>query len=66
MQGVCKVGFIFLVISVVISCLTACCDVVNRGVAYWVGQIFVGTFDGYLVALDAQTGVENWKVLTHR
>ena len=44
--------------------VNACCDVVNRGVAFWDGQIFVGTLDGYLVALDAQTGAENWKVLT--
>ena len=42
----------------------ACCDVVNRGVAFWDGQIFVGTLDGYLVALDAETGAQNWKVLT--
>lgn len=34
----------------------ACCDVVNRGVAYWHGRIFVGTFDGRLVALDAKSG----------
>ena len=44
--------------------VNACCDVVNRGVAFWDGQIFIGTLDGYLVALDAQTGAENWKVLT--
>ena len=44
--------------------VNACCDVVNRGVAFWDGQIFIGTLDGYLVALDAKTGVENWKVLT--
>ncbi len=44
--------------------VNACCDVVNRGVAFWDGQVFIGTLDGYLVALDAQTGAENWKVLT--
>ena len=44
--------------------VNACCDVVNRGVAFWNGQVFIGTLDGYLVALDAQSGVENWKVLT--
>ena len=44
--------------------VNACCDVVNRGVAFWDGQIFIGTLDGYLVALDAQTGAENWKILT--
>ena len=42
----------------------ACCDVVNRGVAFWDDQIFVGTLDGYLVALNAETGTQNWKVLT--
>ena len=42
----------------------ACCDVVNRGVAFWDGQIFVGTLDGHLVALDADTGAVNWKILT--
>ena len=33
-----------------------CCDVVNRGVAAWQGKIFVGAFDGRLIALDARTG----------
>ena len=44
--------------------VNACCDVVNRGVAFWDGQIFIGTLDGYLVALDAETGAQNWKILT--
>ncbi len=38
----------------------ACCDVVNRGVAFWKGQLFVGTIDGRLVSLDAATGKEIW------
>ena len=42
----------------------ACCDVVNRGVQVWRGQVFVATLDGYLVALDATTGREVWKVDT--
>ncbi len=42
----------------------ACCDVVNRGVAVWGDSVFVGTLDGYLVSLDADTGVVNWKVDT--
>ena len=42
----------------------ACCDVVNRGVAFWDDQIFIGTLDGHLVALDADTGAQNWKILT--
>jgi len=41
-----------------------CCDVVNRGVAVWKGQVFVGALDGRLIALDAKSGVENWSVAT--
>ena len=41
-----------------------CCDVVNRGVAAWKGKIYVGTFDGRLVALDARTGRQIWSVMT--
>jgi glucose dehydrogenase len=37
-----------------------CCDVVSRGVAAWKGKIFVGTFDGRLIALDAGTGKPVW------
>jgi PQQ-dependent dehydrogenase (methanol/ethanol family) len=42
----------------------ACCDAVNRGVAVWEGQVFVGVLDGRLVALDAATGEVNWEVVT--
>jgi len=42
----------------------ACCDVVNRGVQVWAGKVYVGTLDGFLVALDAATGQEIWKVDT--
>ncbi|MBT8100114.1 MAG: PQQ-dependent dehydrogenase, methanol/ethanol family [Gammaproteobacteria bacterium] len=42
----------------------ACCDVVNRGVAVWGNAVFVGTLDGYLVALDQQSGEELWRVDT--
>lgn len=41
-----------------------CCDAVNRGVAVWEGQVFLGAFDGRLVALDAATGKVNWEVAT--
>ena len=37
-----------------------CCDVVNRGVAAWKGKIYVGSFDGRLIALDAKTGKPAW------
>ena len=40
----------------------ACCDVVNRGVAVWQGQVFFGALDGRLFALDAATGDVNWQV----
>ncbi len=38
-----------------------CCDVVNRGVAVWKGKVYVGTLDGYLLALDAATGELAWR-----
>jgi quinohemoprotein ethanol dehydrogenase len=41
-----------------------CCDVVNRGVAIYQGRVFVGTYDGRLVALDAATGKRLWEVDT--
>ena len=39
-----------------------CCDTVNRGVAYAEGKIFLQQADTNLVALDAKTGKELWKV----
>jgi len=39
-----------------------CCGLVNRGVAYANGKVFVGRLDGMLVALDAASGKELWKV----
>ena len=38
-----------------------CCDVVNRGVALWKGKVFVGAYDGRLIALDAATGKKSWE-----
>ena len=38
-----------------------CCDVVNRGVALYKGKIFVGAYDGRLIALDAVTGQKVWE-----
>ena len=37
-----------------------CCDVVNRGVALYKGKVYVGAFDGRLIALDAATGAVVW------
>ena len=42
----------------------ACCDVVNRGVAMYKGNIFVGTLDGRLVSINASTGKKKWEVLS--
>lgn len=41
-----------------------CCDVPNRGVAFWKGRVYVGTFDGRLIALDAASGKPVWSVQT--
>ncbi len=41
-----------------------CCDTVNRGVAYADGMILLHQADTTLVALDAKTGEEKWKVVT--
>ena len=35
---------------------------VNRGVAMLDDTLFVGTLDGYLVALDVRSGIERWTV----
>merc|ERR1712232_879488 len=40
-----------------------CCDNVNRGVQYAEGKIFLHQADTTLVALDAKTGEEVWKVV---
>ncbi len=42
----------------------ACCDVVNRGVAAWGDKVYVGTIDGYLVALNIANGSVAWRVNT--
>lgn len=41
-----------------------CCKPVNRGVAVWRGKVYVGAFDGRLIALDATTGKEVWSADT--
>ena len=42
----------------------ACCGPVNRGVALWEDKVFIGTLDGYLVAINRHTGKELWRTLT--
>ncbi len=39
-----------------------CCDTVNRGVAYADGKIILNQADAHVVALDAKTGKEVWRV----
>ncbi|HEV2677451.1 MAG TPA: methanol/ethanol family PQQ-dependent dehydrogenase [Aliidongia sp.] len=39
-----------------------CCDTVNRGVAYGDGKIILAQADASVVALDAKTGKELWKI----
>jgi len=36
----------------------------NRGVAFWKGKVYVATFDGRLIALDADNGKEIWSTQT--
>ena len=40
----------------------ACCDTVNRGPSYADGKLVFATLDGFVVALDAKTGKEDWVV----
>ena len=43
----------------------ACCRPAhNRGVAVYEGKVFVGTFDGRLIAVNAENGEEVWDVDT--
>ncbi len=42
----------------------SCCDEVNRGVAVWRGKVYVASYDGHLVALDAAAGKELWSADT--
>ncbi len=41
-----------------------CCGVINRGVALYKGLVFLGAFDGRLIALNAATGKKEWEVMT--
>jgi glucose dehydrogenase len=39
----------------------ACCDWVTRGAVFDNGKIYFNTLDGYTIALNADTGAEQWK-----
>ncbi|MGQ0736779.1 MAG: PQQ-dependent dehydrogenase, methanol/ethanol family [Acidobacteriota bacterium] len=36
----------------------------NRGIGFWKGKVYAATWDGRLVAIDAQSGQELWQVMT--
>ena len=36
----------------------------NRGIGFWKGKVYLATWDGRLIALDARTGKELWRVRT--
>jgi PQQ-dependent dehydrogenase (methanol/ethanol family) len=40
----------------------ACCDVVNRGLAHDEGRLYFATLDNHVVALEAESGAEIWRV----
>ncbi len=44
--------------------ITACCGVVNRGMAAWEDKLYLGTVDGRLIALDQHTGKPLWSSQT--
>ena len=39
----------------------ACCGIVNRAASYASGRLFVGTLDGRLIAMDADSGETLWE-----
>jgi PQQ-dependent dehydrogenase (methanol/ethanol family) len=41
-----------------------CCDVVNRGPAFYKGKVYVGTIDGRLASVGAETGELVWETQT--
>jgi alcohol dehydrogenase (cytochrome c) len=41
--------------------VNVCCGRINRGLAILGDRLFMGTIDGFLIALDAKTGAVAWK-----
>ncbi len=39
----------------------ACCDTVNRGIAFSEGKVFMNTLDTQTIGVDAETGREVWR-----
>lgn len=44
---------------------TACCDIVNRGVALYGTTAYMATLDAHVVALDAATGKVKWNHIAY-
>ncbi len=44
--------------------IKGCCDVVNRGLAAFGNKLYLGAYDGRLIALNALTGKVEWQVDT--
>lgn len=42
--------------------IKGCCDVVNRGLAAYGNNLYLGAYDGRLIALDQKTGKVVWEV----
>lgn len=47
-----------------IKSVTACCGVVNRGLAAWEDKLYLGTVDGRLIAIEQATGKQVWSTQT--
>jgi len=45
-----------------IAGVSLCCNISNRGVAYWNGKIIWAALDGRLLAVNAKTGKKAWEV----
>ncbi|PLW84197.1 PQQ-dependent dehydrogenase, methanol/ethanol family [Kineobactrum sediminis] len=44
--------------------ISACCGVINRGLAAWGDALYIGTLDGRLIAIDRATGEQLWSQQT--
>jgi PQQ-dependent dehydrogenase (methanol/ethanol family) len=48
--------------------INGCCGPINRGAALWTSEdktlVFIGSFDGRLIAIDAENGQEVWSTQT--
>ena len=47
-----------------LAATSLCCNISNRGVAYWKGKVIWGTLDGRLIAVDAKKGTKVWEAQT--